>query len=45
VRNHVPENDNIWMEERDMDQEGQNRKRKRWGIERKMIFYLFFWNC
>jgi hypothetical protein len=32
-------------DERDMEQEGQNRKRKRWEIERKMFFYLFFWNC
>jgi hypothetical protein len=30
------------MGERDMEQEGQNRKRKRWEIERKMFFYLFF---
>jgi hypothetical protein len=27
------------MEERDMDQEGQNRKRKGWGIERNSILY------
>jgi hypothetical protein len=29
------------MDEKDMKQEGQNRRRKRWGIERKN----FFWNC
>jgi hypothetical protein len=29
------------MDERDMEQEGQNGKRKGLGIERKMIF---FWN-
>jgi hypothetical protein len=28
------------MDERDMEQEGQNGKRKGLGIERKMIFFL-----
>jgi hypothetical protein len=27
------------MEERDMEEEGQNGKRKGWGIERKMFFF------
>jgi hypothetical protein len=30
------------MDEIDMEQERQNRKRKGWGIERKMFI---FWNC
>jgi hypothetical protein len=28
------------MDERDMRKEGQNGKRKGWGIERKMLFLL-----
>jgi hypothetical protein len=28
------------MDERDMEEERQNEKRKEWGIERK----VFFWN-
>jgi hypothetical protein len=32
-----------WMKtERDTEKEGQNGKRKRWGIDRKMFS---FWNC
>jgi hypothetical protein len=27
------------MDERDMDEEGKNRKRKWWGIEIKMYFF------
>jgi hypothetical protein len=30
------------MDERDMEKEGQNGKRKGWCIERKML--LFYWN-
>jgi hypothetical protein len=33
------------MDEKDMEQEGHNRERKGWRIERRMLFYLFFWNC
>jgi hypothetical protein len=30
------------MDEKDMEEERQNGRRKGWGIERKMFF---FWNC
>jgi hypothetical protein len=27
------------MNERDLEEEGKNRKRNEWGIERKMLFF------
>jgi hypothetical protein len=35
------------MDERDMEEEGKNRKGKGWRIGINMFFfwYLFFWNC
>jgi hypothetical protein len=30
------------MDERDLEEEGQNGKRKEWGLERKVFFWNYF---